>query len=215
MNQQRVTPGWKYFVAALIGAALLIVGGAAAPTLLENLWYSNGKEVAVSIIQGEYYGLVCRQVLYAGAPVFVVVCFFVEQMNRWQANKKDDHETPPEFDTQAEHEAFYLAQLKRKRERSATVPWIAYLVLCGLTIMFCSFYVITTNLTDDIAELRADMEDYRAGEPAVYVGVLRQVERPIKNGFKAIADPRYRRGSRRAPCTRRILALWRFAGADL
>lgn len=188
MNQRR---NWIWLLAAFLLSLALPLSALFAPEGAKALFWRFGPDPAVAVLQGEHWGRIAQEVLLAIAPFVPVLMFCMERTALHRAKRLREHSEPPEFASEEERRSFYLRELNRERQAERGTPWIAYSALCGLGVLLFALLVIQMGLPRKIEETGRDLAQYRAGEFAVYVGALRQVERPVRDGVKQIPDERF------------------------
>lgn len=180
-----------WFLTALLISVVLAAGALAAPEAARALFWQFGRDPAVAGLQGEHWGRIAQEALLALTPFVPVLIFCLERIALWRAKRRRETGAPPEFASERERRAFYLQELRGERQAAGGTPWIAYSGLCGLGVLLFALVVIQMGLPRKIGETGRDLAQYQAGEAAVYVGALRQVERPVRDGVKQIPDERF------------------------
>ena len=182
---------WFWVFGALLLCLVLSVCALFAPTAMMTLFWRFGSEPAVAVLQGEHWGQIIQLMLLGTLPFVPLIFFFLERFGLYRANRWRENAQPPEFSSEEERRAFYLQELHITRQSVSRTPWSAYSVLCGLGVLLFAGMAIQVKLPQKIEETGRDLELYQTDEPAVYVGTLRHVERPTRNGAKQIPDNRF------------------------
>jgi len=162
-----------------------------APDALKALFWKMGKDPAVAVLQGEYWGQTVQMILLGAAPFIPLSFFLAERACLYRGKRRRENAQPPEFATREERRAFYLADLRSERQAAGGTPWIVYSGLCGLSVFLFALLVVQMRLPQKIEAAGRDLAMYRANEPAVYEGPLLLVERQLRNGVRLVPDERF------------------------
>jgi hypothetical protein len=181
----------KWLLLAFLLTFTLPAAALCAPDVMKALLWRFGSDPAVSVLRGEYLGRILCGVLLTAMPFTPLLCFLLERAVLGRARRRRENAKPPELATAEERRAFYLRELAEERREPPRTPWIAYAALCGLGMLVFGFGVLGIRLTGKIEKTGRDLELYRAGTPALYVGPLLLVDRPVRDGAKQIPDERY------------------------
>lgn len=181
----------KWLLLAFLLTFILPAAALGAPDLMKALFWQFGSDPAVSVLQGEHWGRILCGVLLTAMPFVPLACFLLERVALGKARRRRESAKPPELATAEERRAFYLRELEEERRAEPGTPWLAYAALCGLGVLVFGFGVLGVRLSGKIEKTGRDLELYRAGTPALYVGPLLLVDRPVRDGAKQIPDERY------------------------
>lgn len=176
---------------ALLLAILAPACALSVPYAMKALFWKVGKDPAVAVLQGEYWGQTVQMILLGAAPFAPLAVFFVERVCLHRARRRRETAQPPEFASEEERRTFYLRELKAERQAVGGTPWIVYSALCGLGVFLFALLVIQMRLPREIEAAGRDLSMYRAGEPAVYEGPLLLVERQLRDGARQVPDERF------------------------
>ncbi len=181
----------KWILLAFLLTFILPAAALGAPDLMKALFWQFGSDPAVSVLQGEHWGRILCGALLTAMPFVPLGCFLLERVALGKARRRRESAKPPELATAEERRDFYLRELEEERRAETGTPWLAYAALCGLGVLVFGFGVLGVRLSGKIEKTGRDLELYRAGTPALYVGPLLLVERPVRDGAKQIPDERY------------------------
>ncbi len=181
----------KWLLLAFLLTVILPAAALSAPEVMKALFWQFGSDPAVAVLRGEHGGRILCGVLLTAMPFTPLACFLLERAALSRARRRRGSVKPPEFATAEERRAFYLRELEAERRAEPGTPWVAYAALCGLGVLVFGFGVLGVRLPGKIEETGRDLELYRTGTPALYVGPLLLVDRPVRNGAKQIPDERY------------------------
>ncbi len=162
-----------------------------APYALEAVFWEAGKDPAVAVLQGEYWGQIVQMILLGTAPFVPLVASFAEHVCLHRAMRRQETARPPEFATEEERRAFYLKELESEHQVVGGSPRIVYSTLCGMGVSLFALFVIGMRLPQKIEAIGRDLAMYQAGEPAVYEGPLLLVERQLRDGARQVPDERF------------------------
>lgn len=185
MNRNKLRQLLPIFLAFFM--ALLGIMG---PMGTGNFSWHLVKDQAVAGLYGEYWDHLLCMGLLGAAPVVVVLGYFLERVvharKRWTQPKQ-----PSEFATAEARKEFYLKELYDVKEQHSALPKSLYAMVATLLIGLFVMAVILVRLPAKTQAQRADLDLYESGKPAVYTGMLRQVERPVVDGYKQVPNDHY------------------------
>ncbi len=184
----------KRFMATLpflLVLLMITVGMIAQESPMEGLFLRLGRAPAVAGLYGEYWGKTIGMWLLGAAPIVLFLSYLLDRI-RSAAGERIKEEKPPEFAGVEERRAHYLNELSAQENRTRTrIPTVAYHLTIGILLALYAVLVIGMRLPDKVQAIREDLDRYEANDPAVYTGMLRQVDRPVVDGAKRVPDPYY------------------------
>ena len=181
----------RWPMTALLLSILVPTCALCAPGALEALFWTVGKDPAVAVLQGEYWGQTVQMILLGATPFVPLAVFAAERVVLYRARRRRENARPPEFASAEERRAFYLQELNAERQAVGGTPWIVYSALCGFGIFLFALLVIGMRLPRKVEAAGRDLAMYQANEPAVYEGPMLLVERQLRNGARAVPDERF------------------------